>query len=144
MDPLKLIHTDDHVAQGSAVLQDEDRAVAAGVGIGVTGSAAVELLVAHVFGAGDDAGRGEGHDGADAAGDVEGLACGEAYRCAEDGDFEAHVCEEMIWKLIVLRYTEELVDLAVNLSKSSLHLLYASCVNLSSLTSSLRGSERSR
>lgn len=144
MDPLELIDTNDHVAQGSAVLQDEDRAVAARVGIGVAGSAAVELLVAHVFGAGDDAGRRKGNNGADAGRDVEGLACSEANRCAEDSDFEAHICEEMLCKFSVLRCSEELVDLdAVSLSLSP-HLLYTSCVKPSSSTSSLYGPERSR
>ena len=144
MNALKLIGTDDHVAQGSAVLQNENRAVAAGVGVSVAGSTAVELLVAHVFGAGNDAGRGEGYDGADSGGNVQGLACGEANRCAEDSDVEAHICEGMRWKLFLPRCSAELVDLnAVDLSKS-LHLLYASCVKPSLSTSSLRSSERSR
>jgi hypothetical protein len=66
------------------------------------------------------------------------LACGEANRCAKDGDFEAHVREAMIWELFELRCSEKLVDLdAANLSKS-LHLLYASCVKPSTSPSSLR------
>lgn len=49
MDALELVGADDDVAQSSTVLKDEDRAVAAGIGIGIAWPAAVVLLVAHIL-----------------------------------------------------------------------------------------------
>lgn len=70
---LELVLADDDIAQGSAVLEDEDGAVTASVGISVACAAAVILLVAHVLGARDDAGLSKRDDGTRASRDVESL-----------------------------------------------------------------------
>lgn len=45
----QLVFANDHIAQGRAVLKDEDRAVTASVCVSVAGPAAVVLLVSHVL-----------------------------------------------------------------------------------------------
>lgn len=90
MNTLELVGADDDVAQSSAVLEDEYSALAVGVLVGVARPATVELLVAHVHRARDNAGSGERHDGPNACGDVQCLACGETGRGADEGEFETH------------------------------------------------------
>ena len=62
MDALQLPGTDDDVRNRRSVVKNEDNAIAAGVIVGVAVTAAVELLVAVVNGAGDGGGLGERDD----------------------------------------------------------------------------------
>ena len=62
MDALQLPGTDDDVRNRRSVVKNEDSAIAAGVIVGVAVTAAVELLVAVVDGAGDGGGLCERDD----------------------------------------------------------------------------------
>lgn len=91
VDSLELVRTNDDVAKCCAIFEDEHGAVAAGIGIGVARAAAIKLFVAHVPGAGDGAGLGEGNDAANTGGDVERLRGAERGQDGgEGGDFELH------------------------------------------------------
>lgn len=87
---LQLIDANDNVGQSSAVLKDEDRAIAAGIGISITGPATVVLLVSHVFRARDNTGGRKRDDGSNSRGDVQCLASGKSDRGTDDSDFETH------------------------------------------------------
>ena len=92
VDALQGVLADDDVGELSAILEDEDGAVAAGVGVAVAGPATVELLVAAVEGAADGGWLGQGDDAAGAGWDVEGLSCAEASQSAEGkGGGELHL-----------------------------------------------------
>lgn len=73
MDTLERVASDDDVAQGSTVLEDEDGVIGSGVLVRVAGLSTVELHVGVVVDAGDGAGLWEGCDVAGAGWDVEGL-----------------------------------------------------------------------
>lgn len=76
VDTLKLVRSNDDVAQSSTIVQDEHSAVAAGIDIGVARTATIELLVTVVLGTGDGDGRRVGLDGSDSGRNVQGLRGG--------------------------------------------------------------------
>lgn len=96
VDALKLVGTNDDVAQRGAVVEDEDGAVTAGVSVGVAGTATVILAVAHVDGARDGARRREGDDGADSGRDVESLGGGGGGQ-SRDGEDLLEEHGGMVW-----------------------------------------------
>lgn len=104
MNALQLVDTDDDVAQGGAVLENEDSRVAAGVSIGVTSATTIELLVAHVLASRDDTGSREGDDGTAAGGDVESLSRGEAGQHGGDKNLGLHfgcdLRDKAEWKIL--------------------------------------------
>lgn len=91
VDAFQLIYTNDNIAQGRAVLQDEYRAVTACVGISVARPTTVVLFVAHVFRAGDNAWRCERNDRSDACRNIEGLTSSKARRGNDNGNIGTHV-----------------------------------------------------
>lgn len=85
MDTLERVASDDDVAQGCSVLQDEDSVLRSGVLIRVAGLSTVELHVGVVVDTGDGAGLREGCDVARPGWDVEGLRGGKACQAGSDG-----------------------------------------------------------
>lgn len=85
MDALERVASNNDVAQGCTILEDEDSVLRSGVLIRVAGLSTVELLVGVVIDAGDGAGLWEGCDVAGAGGDVEGLRSGKASQGGGNG-----------------------------------------------------------
>jgi hypothetical protein len=87
---LKRFGTNNDVGDGSAIVENEDRVVAAGVLVGVASLTTVELLVLEVLSTTNDAGSWERDDGAGAGGNVESLRSGHAGDEREECDFGNH------------------------------------------------------
>jgi hypothetical protein len=90
VDTLECICTDDDVGNGSAVLKNEDGAIAASIGIRVAWLAPVKLSVAKVDTASNDAGLRERHDATCARGNVESLRSRHAGDKREECDLRQH------------------------------------------------------
>lgn len=105
VDALQLPGTNDDVGDCRAVVEDEHGAFTARVIVGIAVTAAVELLVAVVDGAGDGGGLGERDDRTRAGGDVESLGGGESRQRGEDGGGVEHcvfMCCRVILEGVVL------------------------------------------
>lgn len=91
VDAFQLPRSDDDVGDARAIFENEHSAVAACVGIGVTITSAIELLVAVVDRAGNRGGRGQGDDRTRASRDVESLSGGEGHQRGEKGGGVQHL-----------------------------------------------------
>lgn len=85
MDTLERVASNDDVAQGCTVLEDEHGVLRSGILVRVAGLSTVKLHVGVVIDAGDGAGLWEGCDVAGAGWDVEGLRSGEAGQGGGNG-----------------------------------------------------------
>lgn len=91
VDALQLVGADDDVRNRRAIVEDEDSAVTASVGIGVAGAAAIELFVAVVDRARNRRRRCERDNRSRAGRDVESLGGGERHQRGEKGSSVDHV-----------------------------------------------------